>query len=38
MFDNFVSMKKSTIWIISVVMGASFLALLFLQVNYFEDS
>ena len=37
MFDNFVSMKKSTIWIISVVMGASFLALLFLQVNYFEE-
>ena len=37
MFHNFVYMKKSTIWIISIVMGASFLALLFLQVNYFEE-
>ncbi|MEG1580332.1 MAG: HAMP domain-containing sensor histidine kinase [Bacteroidaceae bacterium] len=30
-------MKKSTIWIISIVMGASFLALLFLQVSYLDE-
>ena len=30
-------MKKSTIWIISVVMGLSFLALLYLQTSYFEE-
>lgn len=30
-------MKKSTIWIISIVMGISFLALLYLQIGYFEE-
>ncbi|MCI7051678.1 MAG: HAMP domain-containing histidine kinase [Bacteroidales bacterium] len=30
-------MKKSTIWIIAIVMGGSFLALLFLQTKYFEE-
>jgi two-component system phosphate regulon sensor histidine kinase PhoR len=30
-------MKKSTIWIIAVVMGLSFLALLWLQVSYIEQ-
>ena len=31
-------MKKSTIWIIAIVMGASFLALLYLQTGYFEEA
>ena len=30
-------MKKSTIWILGVVMGLSFLSLLFLQVSYIEE-
>ena len=30
-------MKKSTIWIIAVIMGFSFLALLFLQFSYVEE-
>lgn len=30
-------MKKSTIWFISIVMGVSFAALIYLQVNYFEQ-
>jgi two-component system phosphate regulon sensor histidine kinase PhoR len=30
-------MKKSTIWIIAIVMGFSFLALLFLQISYIEE-
>ncbi|SFW35065.1 two-component system, OmpR family, phosphate regulon sensor histidine kinase PhoR [Prevotellaceae bacterium HUN156] len=30
-------MKKSTIWIIAVIMGVSFLALLFLQFSYVEE-
>ena len=30
-------MKKSTIWFIAIVMGVSFLALLFLQTKYFEE-
>ena len=30
-------MKKSTIWIIAIIMGASFLALLYLQTRYFDD-
>ena len=30
-------MKKSTIWIIAIVMGIFFLALLFLQAKYFEE-
>ncbi len=30
-------MKKSTIWIISVIMGLSFLVLLFLQLKYFRE-
>ena len=30
-------MKKSTIWIIAIVMGFSFLALLFLQLKYIDE-
>jgi len=30
-------MKKSTIWTIAIVMGLSFLALLYLQLSYIED-
>ena len=30
-------MKKSTIWIIAVVMGFSFLGLLYLQISYIEE-
>ena len=30
-------MKKSTIWIISIVMGFAFLGLLLLQISYIED-
>ena len=30
-------MKKSTIWIIAIVMGLSFLILLFLQISYIEE-
>ena len=30
-------MKKSTIWVISCVMGFSFLGLLFLQISYIEE-
>lgn len=30
-------MKKSTIWILTAVMGLSFLSLLYLQVNYIEE-
>lgn len=30
-------MKKSTIWILGVVMGLSFLSLLYLQVSYIEE-
>ena len=30
-------MKKSTIWIISIIMGFSFLALLYLQLSYIEE-
>ncbi len=30
-------MRKSTIWIIAIVMGFSFLALLFLQISYLEE-
>ena len=30
-------MKKSTIWTIAVIMGVSFLALLFLQFSYVEE-
>ena len=30
-------MKKSTIWILSIVMGLSFLSLLYLQVKYIEE-
>lgn len=30
-------MKKSTIWTIAIVMGASFLTLLYLQARYFEQ-
>jgi len=32
-----VEMKKSTIWIIAVIMGLSFLGLLFLQISYIEQ-
>ena len=34
---KFAGMKKSTIWIIAIVMGFSFLALLFLQISYIEE-
>lgn len=34
---NFVNMKKSTIWIISVIMGVSFLGLLYLQMRYIDQ-
>ena len=34
---NFVCMKKSTIWILGVIMGLSFLSLLYLQVSYIEE-
>ena len=30
-------MKKSTIWTIAIVMGFSFLGLLFMQLSYIED-
>lgn len=30
-------MKKSTIWLIAIVMGVTFLALLYLQSQYFEE-
>ena len=30
-------MKKSTIWILGVIMGLSFLSLLYLQVSYIEE-
>ncbi len=30
-------MKKSTIWLIAIVMGLSFLGLLFLQLSYIEQ-
>lgn len=30
-------MKKSTIWIIAIIMGLSFLGLLYLQLSYIED-
>ena len=30
-------MKKSTIWIIAIIMGLSFLALLYLQLSYIEE-
>ena len=31
------TMKKSTIWVIAIVMGLSFLALLWQQVSYIEQ-
>ena len=30
-------MKKTTIWILGIVMGLSFLSLLYLQVSYIEE-
>ena len=33
----FADMKKSTIWILGIVMGLSFLSLLYLQVSYIEE-
>ena len=30
-------MKKSTIWIIAIVMGLAFLGLLYLQFSYVEE-
>ena len=30
-------MKKSTIWILGIIMGMSFLSLLYLQVSYIEE-
>ena len=34
---KFAGMKKSTIWILGIVMGTSFLCLLYLQVSYIEE-
>ena len=34
---NFAAMKKRTIWIIAIIMGFSFLALLFLQLGYIQE-
>ena len=34
---TFASMKKSTIWTLGIVMGVSFLCLLYLQVSYIEE-
>ena len=34
---NFADMKKSTIWILGIVMGLSFLSLIYLQVSYIEE-
>lgn len=34
---NFAGMKKSTIWVLGIVMGLSFLSLLYLQVSYIEE-
>lgn len=34
---KFADMKKSTIWILGIVMGLSFLSLLYLQVSYIEE-
>ena len=34
---KFVAMKKSTIWTLGIVMGLSFLSLLYLQVSYIEE-
>ena len=31
------TMKKSTIWILGIVMGLSFLSLLYLQIGYIEE-
>ncbi|KAA6325240.1 Sensor protein SrrB, partial [termite gut metagenome] len=31
-------MKKSTIWILGVAMGLSFLGLLYMQVGYIEET
>ena len=31
------TMKKSTIWILGVVMGLSFISLLYLQISYIEE-
>ena len=33
----FAGMKKSTIWVLGIVMGLSFLSLLYLQVSYIEE-
>ena len=30
-------MKKSTIWLLGIVMGLSFLSLLYLQISYIEE-
>ena len=30
-------MKKSTIWIIAIIMGLSFVGLLWLQISYIEE-
>ena len=30
-------MKKSTIWILGIIMGLSFVSLLYLQVSYIEE-
>ena len=33
----FVTMKKRTIWTIAVIMGLSFMGLLFLQLRYIQE-
>ena len=30
-------MKKSTIWTIAIIMGLSFLGLLYMQISYIEE-
>jgi two-component system phosphate regulon sensor histidine kinase PhoR len=30
-------MKRTTIWILGIIMGLSFLSLLYLQVSYIEE-
>ena len=34
---NFANMKKRTIWTIAIIMGTSFLALLFVQLKYIQE-
>ena len=34
---TFANMKKSTIWTIAIIMGLSFVVLLYLQLSYIEE-